>query len=302
MQLSLWITATSSSDDLSSYGASLIHGFIQRPNRLVSYLCPYINLYLSVSLLCVLPFLICAVIFPHSFALTRCLLLSFASIPSLLPSLPLLTHFLRTPSSLPAVLSPVTQKTSWPRQAKCFTLRSGLFRHETHLLSLENKLIQTALCMSDSEKRKRVMNGERQIRDLQTHNQLGLCLKWYVFFCWRLASRVHYSELTLLAIYCECWALRTELFEMMSLASRSQNNRPLPPLPMTRSPPVGFGGDYWRQTLTEFRPSCNYFTSLCQSLLSENRLPWKSRPDREGEREGGREGVQICCDIKWKAY
>lgn len=30
-------------------------------------------------------------------------------------------------------------------------------------------------------------------------------------------------------------------------------------------PTGGFGGDYGRQTLAEFRPSCNYFSSLCQS-------------------------------------
>lgn len=30
-------------------------------------------------------------------------------------------------------------------------------------------------------------------------------------------------------------------------------------------PTGGFGRDYCRQTLAEFRPSCNYFASLCQS-------------------------------------
>lgn len=75
--------------------------------------------------------------------------------------------------------------------------------------------------------------GEGQIRDVQTLSQLGLmCIDTC---CWCLASRLH----CLLPLCRECWTLWTDLFEMMSLASHSQNNRPLPPLPMTQSPMVG---------------------------------------------------------------
>lgn len=46
-----------------------------------------------------------------------------------------------------------------------------------------------------------------------------------------------------------------------------------------------FGGDYWRQT--QFRPSCNYFASLCQSRWVKTGCREKARQTGKGRREGG---------------
>lgn len=57
---------------------------------------------------------------------------------------------------------------------------------------------------------------------------------------------------------------------------------------------LGARGDYWRQTLAAFRPSCNYFTSLCQSHWVKTGCCEKSsQPDREGVRV--REGSVCVC-------
>lgn len=54
--------------------------------------------------------------------------------------------------------------------------------------------------------------------------------------------------------------------------------------------PTGwFGGDYWRQTFTEFRPSCNYFTSLCPSCRTKTGYREKAGQTAEGWGVGGAE-------------
>lgn len=108
---------------------------------------------------------------------------------------------------------------------------------------------------------------------------------WNDKFCWHLVSCVHYSQFTLLPIYHECWTLWTELFwndvigfsfsEQLTSSSSSYDTVPA----------SGFGGDYWRQTLAECRPSCNYFTSLCQSSWVKTGCCEKAgQTGREGER------------------
>lgn len=84
---------------------------------------------------------------------------------SLLPSLPLLTHFLRTPSSLPVVPLP-SQKTSWLRRAKCFS--SDLAHVDVKLTSYLRRINSSKqrFCVSDRERegegeRDRWMEGDR---------------------------------------------------------------------------------------------------------------------------------------------
>lgn len=146
------------------------------PNRPFFYLYTHSNVHFSISDSCVL---LLPVIFPHSFALTYYLLLSF--FPRVFPPSPLLTHFLTTPSSLPVVPLLRGAEDILAQTCQMFQLRPGLHRRKTDLESLENKFIQTAFCLNDrkreGKRKKRVMNGGRQIRDLYTLPQLGLCLK-----------------------------------------------------------------------------------------------------------------------------
>lgn len=153
--------------------------------------------------------------------------------------------------------------------------------------------------MSDRKyemKRERERWMDRDRLEIYRHSVSWTC-GWNDKYCWHLASRVCYSKFILLPIYRECWALRTELFEMMSLASHFQNNRLSSSSSYDTVPTGEFGGDYWRQTLAEFRPSCNYFASLCQNCWVKTGCCEKA--GQTGRRE---KGGQICCDIKWKAY
>lgn len=107
---------------------------------------------------------------------------------------------------------------------------------------------------------------------------------WNYKFCWRLASCVHYSKLTLLPIYRECWTLQTELFEMMSLASHFQNNRPLPPLPMTRSLLVGLVEITGDKHLLSLGPA------VIISPVFVKAAEWKQAAMKKLARQGGRRG------------
>lgn len=140
--------------------------------------------------------------------------------------------------------------------------------------------------MADSVRGERKTQWSKggQMKDLQCRLPPSCAWVCNDKFWWRLASCVYYGELTLDPVCCKCLTLWTELFEMMSSVSHFQNNRSLPPLPLTRSLLLGLVGDYRRQTLVGFRPSCNYFASLCQSCWVKTgcRESW---PDGEGEEE-----------------
>lgn len=162
---SLWITANPSSNDLSANGTSSRH--------MQTHI---FNLYMSTSYLYIMLLPVCTFIF-----LLRLICFSPSlPIPHFYLILPLLAHFLTTPSSHPAPPSHTHTHTSWlkvPRQM--FQFRSDLYCYKTKPLSLENKFIQTVFCMSDRGmrgKEKEVMNEGRQMSDLPSLH--CLCLKW----------------------------------------------------------------------------------------------------------------------------
>lgn len=126
------------------------------------------------------------------------------------------------------------------------------------------------------EKRKREwwMQGDRlAIGSLTT----SWALVWIDTFCWHLESCVHYSEFTLSPIYRECLTL----FEMMSLASHFQNNRPLPPLPMTRSPLLGLVEITGDKHLLSLGPA------VIISPVFVKAAEWKQAAVKKPARQGG---------------
>lgn len=131
------------------------------------------------------------------------------------------------------------------------------------------------------------MNTERFIESQQNGH---LCEM--ISFCWR-SAKPRTSVSTLLPIY--GWVLNAlwrELFEMMSLASRFSEQSASSSSSYDTVRTHGFGRDYRRQTLAEFRPSCNFFTSLCQSC-------WVKTGSREKTSQTGREGRKGGADMLW---